>query len=102
MYSSQDSTPGLPGFRGYSLYNSVLVTQKGQLPGAFVDIVQQFIECKLVTLCDIIGYGYFLPRICSSSTYGFRHAAPVELAFNLSAQEVSIFTQGLVSSRNLF
>lgn len=55
-----------------------------------------------MTLCDIMGYGYFLSCICWSSTYGFRHATPVELAFNLSAQEVSIFTQCLVSSRNLF
>lgn len=55
-----------------------------------------------MTLCDIIGDGYFLSRFCWSTTYGFRHATPVELAFNLSAQEVSIFTQCLVSSRNLF
>ena len=42
----------------------MLVMQKGQLPGAFVDTAQQFIECKIVTLCDIMGYGYFLSCIC--------------------------------------
>lgn len=58
--------------------------------------------CRTEALCDIIGYGYFLPCICRSSTYGLCHASPAVLAFNLSAKEVSIFTLGLVSRRNWF